>query len=72
MLMKLRNDFAEFNQIITRLAEIADSRFMLAGMRGQLRSTSSTTPTTGSSSTIPTAAGRTRQSISRQSAPTSP
>jgi len=27
MLMKLRNDFAEFNQLITRLAEIADSRF---------------------------------------------
>ena len=27
MLMKLRNDFAEFGELITRLAEIADSRF---------------------------------------------
>jgi LuxR family transcriptional regulator, maltose regulon positive regulatory protein len=27
MQMKFRNDFAEFNQLVTRLAEIADSRF---------------------------------------------
>lgn len=27
MQMKFRNDFAEFNQIVTRLAQIADSRF---------------------------------------------
>ena len=27
MQMKARNDFAEFNQLVTRLAEIADSRF---------------------------------------------